>query len=164
MADELNKKSQETKSSNALASKDKKDFIFAVGKRRESRARVRLYEDIKKYPAGEEKVKKGDMFVNGKKIVEYFSSKVSQAVYNEPFRITNTAEKYVISIKASGGGNAGQLGAVVHGISRALSSMDPKNRAILKKAGFLTRDARTRQRRKVGMGGKSRRKRQSPKR
>src|SRR5258708_12546487 len=113
MADELNKKSQETKSSNALASKDKKDFIFAVGKRRESRGRVRVYEDIKKYPAGEEKVKKGDMFVNGKKIVEYFSSKVSQAVYNEPFRITNTAEKYVISIKASGGGNAGQLGAVV---------------------------------------------------
>lgn len=142
----------------------KKDYIFAVGKRRESRARIRLYEDIKKYPAGEEKVQKGDIFVNNKKIGEYFSSKVAEAFYKEPFRITNTAEKYVISIKASGGGNVGQLGAVVHGISRALSALDPKNRSILKKAGFLTRDARTRERRKVGMGGKARRKRQSPKR
>lgn len=142
----------------------KKDFIFAVGKRRESRARIRLYEDVKKYPAGEEKIQKGDIFINKKKIGEYFSDKVSQAVYNEPFRITNTEEKYVLSIVASGGGMSGQLGAVVHGIARALSSMDPKNRSILKKAGLLTRDARTRQRRKVGMGGKSRRKKQSPKR
>ena len=142
----------------------KKDFIFAVGKRRESRARIRLYEDIKKYPAGEEKIQKGDIFVNNKKIGEYFSDKVSKAVFNEPFRITNNQEKYVISIIASGGGRVGQLGAVVHGISRVLSKMDPKNRAILKKAGMLTRDARTRERRKVGMGGKARRKKQSPKR
>ncbi len=142
----------------------KKDFIFAVGKRRESRARIRLYEDIKKYPAGEEKIQKGDIFVNNKKIGEYFSDKVSKAVFNEPFRITNNQEKYVISIIASGGGRVGQLGAVVHGISRVLSKMDPKNRAILKKAGMLTRDARTRERRKVGMGGKARRRKQSPKR
>lgn len=142
----------------------KKDFIYAVGKRRESRARVRLYEDIKKYPQGEEKIQKGDIFVNNKKIGEYFSGKVFQAMYNEPFRITNTLEKYVISIRASGGGNSGQLGAVVHGVSRALSKLDAKNRAILKKAGFLTRDARTRERRKVGMGGKARRRKQSPKR
>lgn len=142
----------------------KQDFVFAVGKRREARARVRLYEDVKKYPAGEEKIQKGDIFINKKKIGEYFSDKISQAVYNEPFRITNTAGKYVLSIVTSGGGKSGQLGAIVHGVSRALSKVDAKNRAILKKAGFLTRDPRTRQRRKVGMGGKSRRKKQSPKR
>lgn len=142
----------------------KRDYIFAVGKRREARARVRLYEDVKKYPAVEEKIQKGDIFVNGKKIGEYFGGSVSQAIYNEPFRITNNLEKYILSIRTSGGGNSGQLGAVVHGVSRVLSKMDPKNRAILKKAGLLTRDARTRQRRKVGMGGKSRRKKQSPKR
>lgn len=141
-----------------------KDFIFAVGKRREARARIRLYEDVKKYPAGEEKVKKGDIFVNGKKIGEYFSDRVSEAMYNEPLRITNNLEKYVISIKTLGGGKVGQLDAVIHGVSRVLSLLDPKNRAILKKGGFLTRDARTRERRKVGMGGKARRKRQSPKR
>lgn len=141
-----------------------RNYIFAVGKRREARARVRLYEDVKKYPSGEEKVQKGDIFVNGKKIGEYFSDKVSQAIYSEPLKITNNQEKYVLSIVASGGGKAGQLDAVVHGIARVLSLMDPKNRSILKKQGFLTRDARTRERRKVGMGGKARRRKQSPKR
>ncbi len=148
----------------------KRDYIFAVGKRKESRARVRLYEDIKKYPvegnlpAGRQEVQKGDIFVNNKKIGEYFSDKVSQAIYNEPFRITNTQEKYVLSILTSGGGRSGQLGAVIHGVSRVLSKLDGKNRSILKKAGFLTRDARVRERRKVGMGGKARRRKQSPKR
>lgn len=142
----------------------RQDYIFAVGKRREARARVKLYEDVKKYPKGSEKVQKGDIFINGKKIGEYFSDKVSKAIYNDPLKVTNTLEKYVFSIRVSGGGKSGQLGAVVHGISRVLSRLDPKNRAILKKAGFLTRDARTRERRKVGMGGKARRKKQSPKR
>lgn len=142
----------------------KRDYFFAVGKRREARARVRLYEDVKKYPQGVEKVQKGDIFVNRKKIGEYFSDKVSQVIYNEPFKVTNTQEKYILSISTSGGGRSGQLGAVVHGVARVLSLVDSKNRAILKKHGFLTRDARTRERRKVGMGGKARRKKQSPKR
>jgi len=141
-----------------------RDYIFAVGKRREARARVRLYEDIKKYPAGEEKIHKGDIFVNNKKIGEVYSDKVSQVIYNEPLKVTNNLEKYVLSIRTSGGGKTGQLDAIVHGVSRVLSKLDAKNRAILKKGGFLTRDARTRERRKVGMGGKARRKRQSPKR
>lgn len=142
----------------------KRDYIFAVGKRREAVARVRLYEDVKKYPAREETVKEGDIFVNNKKIGQYFSDKISQAIYNEPFKVTNTAEKYVLSIISSGGGKSGQLVAAVHGISRVLSKLDPKNRAILKKGGFLTRDARVRERRKIGMGGKARRRKQSPKR
>lgn len=141
-----------------------RDYTFAVGKRRTARARVRLYEDAKKYPAGEEKIQKGDIFINKKKIGEVYSDKFSQAVYNEPFRITNTQEKYILSIIASGGGKSGQLDAIVHGISRVLSKLDSKNRAILKKNGFLTRDARARERRKIGMGGKARRKKQSPKR
>lgn len=147
-----------------FTAKQQTSFIFAVGKRREARARVRLYEDIKKYPAGEEKVQKGDIFINGKKIGEVYSDKVSQAIYNEPFKVTNNLEKYVLSIKTSGGGRSGQLDALVHGVSRALSLLDPKNRSILKKGGFLTRDARVRERRKVGMGGKARRRKQSPKR
>lgn len=141
-----------------------KDYIFAVGKRKEAVARVRLYEDVKKYPAGEEKIQKGDILVNGKKIGDYFGGLVSQTIYSEPLKITNNLEKYVLSIKTSGGGKRGQLDALVHGISRVLSKLDAKNRAILKKGGFLTRDARVRERRKVGMGGKARRKRQSPKR
>lgn len=142
----------------------KRDFVFAVGRRKESVARVRLYQDKKEIPFGEEKLVKGDIVVNNKKIGEYFSDKVSQAIYSEPFRITNTADQYILTIKAEGGGKSGQLGAVVHGISRVLSSIDPKYRSILKKQGFLTRDARVRERRKVGMGGKARRKKQSPKR
>lgn len=142
----------------------KKNFISAVGRRKSSVARVRLYENVKDIPGGSEKIKKGDIIVNNKKIGEYFSDKVSQSYYSEPFRITNTQDKYTITIKTEGGGISGQLGAVVHGISRALSKTDPKNRAILKKRGLLTRDARVRERRKVGMGGKARRKKQSPKR
>jgi len=68
-------------------------------------------------------------------------------------------------VKVVGGGPNGQLEAIIHGIARALSSFDrEKYRAVLKKAGFLTRDPRERERRKAGMGGKARRKRQSPKR
>lgn len=149
---------------NKIMAEAKKEFIFAKGKRRESVARVRLYQSAREVPFGTETIKKGDILVNGKKIADYFFGKVSQAVYSKPLIATNTLEKYIITIKADGGGNQGQLEAVVHGISRALSKLDPKNRAILKKAGFLTRDPRTRERRKVGMGGKARRKKQSPKR
>lgn len=149
---------QETKKEN------KKNFIFAVGRRKEAVARVRLYEDVKELPFGEEKIKKGDIIVNKKKIGEYFSDKISQTYYSEPLKLTNTQDKYIITIKTEGGGKSGQLGAVVHGISRALASLGQNNRSLLKKAGFLTRDARVRERRKVGMGGKARRKKQSPKR
>jgi small subunit ribosomal protein S9 len=146
-----------------MAKTDKKDFVYAVGKRKESSARVRVY-DVKELPFGEEVLKRGDIVINGKKIGEYFSDKVSQAMYSGPLKLTNTIDKYIITIKTQGGGMSGQLDAVIHGISRALSSMSPENRSVLKKAGLLTRDARVRERRKVGMGGKARRKKQSPKR
>ena len=143
----------------------KKGFIFAVGRRKDAVARIRLYETIKDtlIVAGE-KVKKGEIFVNDKRIENYFSGKIAPLIYLEPLRITNNLDKYAITVKVVGGGQRGQLIAVVHGISRALSAIDIKNRQILKKKGLLTRDPRVRQRRNVGMGGKSRRAKQSPKR
>ncbi len=142
-----------------------KNYQFSVGRRKGAIARLRLYKDFKEnLSIGEELVKKGDIFVNGKKIADYFKGISAKARYEEPFRITNTLDKYTITVKISGGGQKGQLDAFIHALSRTLSLMDEKSKQILKKKGFLTRDARVRERRKVGMGGKSRRKKQSPKR
>jgi small subunit ribosomal protein S9 len=143
----------------------KGEYLSAVGKRKESVARVRLYKTVKDnlIVAGE-KVKKGEIFVNDKKIENYFSGKIAKAHFLEPLKITNSLDKYVLTVKVAGGGQSGQLDAVIHAVSRVLSLIDVKNRQILKKRGFLTRDSRIRERRKVGMGGKARRKRQSPKR
>src|SRR6266576_1518077 len=145
----------------------KKDYIFAVGRRKSSVARVRLYQTVKADLVwGETSVKKGELLVNEKPIAEYFSGEVSRRLYTEPLRITNAHQQnYAFTIKVAGGGPSGQLQAVIAGISNALSHLDPdKNRPTLKKKGFLTRDSRIRERRVVGMGGKSRRKKQSPKR
>lgn len=142
-----------------------KNFIFSVGRRKGAIARLRLYKDLKEnLTVGEEPVKKGDIIVNDKKIADYFKGVSAKARYEEPFRITNTLDKYTITVKVTGGGQKGQLDAFVHALSRCLSAIDDKSKQILKKKGFLTRDARVRERRKVGMGGKARRKRQSPKR
>jgi small subunit ribosomal protein S9 len=142
----------------------KKNFIFAKGKRKESVARLRLYKEVAGLTLGEEKIKKGDIIVNGKKVQDYFKGIVSNAHFLEPLKITNNLDKYAFTVVVAGGGQKGQLDALIHAMSRALSGIDEKNKAILKKAGFLTRDARVRERRKVGMGGKARRKKQSPKR
>jgi small subunit ribosomal protein S9 len=143
----------------------KKSYNFSVGRRKDAVARLRLYVDLKETLVfGQVTAKKGDIFVNGKVIEEYFKGTSAKATYEEPFRITNTLGKYTISVKVAGGGQRGQIGAFIHAVSRALSAIDEKNKQILKKKGFLTRDARVRERRKVGMGGKARRKRQSPKR
>ncbi|HWY80169.1 MAG TPA: 30S ribosomal protein S9 [Candidatus Sulfotelmatobacter sp.] len=145
----------------------KKDYIFAVGRRKSSVARVRLYEHVKADVVwAEMPIKKGELYVNQKPIAEYFSGEVSRRLYTEPLRVTNTHQQnYTFTIKVAGGGPSGQLQAVVVGIASALNTLDPeKHRVTLKKKGFLTRDSRVRERRAVGMGGKSRRKKQSPKR
>lgn len=147
-----------------MAKDTKKDFIFAVGRRRESVARIRLYPSGSSVVWGEKTAQKGDFLVNGRLAKDYFASQTAEASYNEPLRTANLLGKVIVTVRVQGGGLSGQLGAVVHGLSRALSELDIKHRAVLKKRGFLTRDPRTRQRRKVGMGGKSRRKKQSPKR
>ena len=144
----------------------KRDYIFAVGRRKQAVARVRLYTSVKDgLKIGENPMKKGDITVNSLPIDTYFRDSTSKTIYSEPLQATNVLGKFVFTIKVAGGGKASQLDAIVHGISRALNALDPeKNHSILRKKGFLTRDARIRQRRKVGMGGKSRRKKQSPKR
>ena len=145
----------------------KKDYVFAVGRRKSSVARVRVYQAVKAdLTWGETPVKKGEIFVNQKPIAEYFSGEVSRRLYTEPLRVTNAHQQnYAFTIKVVGGGPSGQLQAVIVGIANALSRLDEaKYRPTLKKKGFLTRDSRVRERRVVGMGGKSRRKKQSPKR
>lgn len=141
-----------------------KDYIMTVGRRKEAVARVRLHDKAEVDVNGVV-VKKGDMLVNGKPAEQYFSGVVAKVRYQEPLRITNTLSKFVVTVRVVGGGPAGQLEATVHGIARALDAFDKeKFHAVLRKKGFLTRDARIRERRKVGTGGKARRAKQSPKR
>ena len=142
---------------------ENKNYKSFTGRRKAAIARIRLFTTGLPTVVDAE-VKKGDILVNGKKIEDYFKGLVAKATYEEPFKITNTLGKYTFSVKIIGGGTKSQLEAFIHAVSKGLSSLDEKSKHILKKKGFLTRDARVRERRKVGMGGKSRRKRQSPKR
>jgi len=129
------------------------NYTYALGRRREASARVRLYRG------------KGESTVNGKKIAEYFPGVVFTKLIARPFGLTETSDKYYFSARILGGGKNGQMEALVLGISRALVKVsEEKYKTPLKKAGLLTRDGRERQRRMVGMGGKARRKKQSPKR
>jgi len=131
----------------------KQNYIFAVGRRKSASARVRLYKG------------KGENTVNGIAIEKYFPGKVNKTYWERPFTLTETLDKYYISAKIEGSGKKGQLTALTLGIARAFSKADSeKFRSVLKKAGLLKRDARVRQRRMVGTGGKARRKKQSPKR
>jgi small subunit ribosomal protein S9 len=151
-----------------LAIKDikKTDYIFAIGRRREAVARVRLYDEVKSdLMWNDVPLKKGEILVNKLPIATYFASEVMKYQYTEPFRLTNTQNKFAATIRVMGGGKMGQLDAVIAGIANALSKLDPETyRSVLKKHGFLTRDARVKERRKVGTGGKARRQKQSPKR
>jgi small subunit ribosomal protein S9 len=136
-----------------MAKTKKPSFIFAVGRRKESTARVRLYRG------------KAENTVNGIAAAVYFPGELSAKVIAKPFGATESSDKYYFSAKVVGGGKEGQLAAVALGVARALVKIAPdKNRTLLKKLGLLSRDARIRQRRMVGKGGKARRKKQSPKR
>lgn len=136
-----------------------KDYIYTVGRRKSAVARIRVYDAV--LPEG---LKKGDVMVNGKPIADYFPRVMEKAIYEIPFKLTNNLGKFAITIRASGGGREGQLDAIVLGISRAFSQMGEDTKKTLRKNGLLTRDARVRERRKVGTGGKARRAKQSPKR
>jgi small subunit ribosomal protein S9 len=129
------------------------DYIRAVGRRKTAVARVRLYK------------KSGDMIVNDMPVGKYFTGSVATKLFLKPFEITNTVGKFSFTAKVAGSGKSAQLEALVHGLSRALASMDATAyRTLLKKEGMLTRDSRMKESRKVGTGGKARRKKQSPKR
>ena len=128
------------------------NYIPAVGRRKTATARVRLFQ------------KKGSIVVNELPIGKYFPGEVNKALYQEPFRVTNTEGKYSSTIKVKGSGKNGQLGAVIHGLARALVLANKDFRPILKKKGFLMRDSRKKERRKAGLAHKARAKKISPKR
>ena len=128
-------------------------YIYAVGRRRTANARVRLFRG------------KGETLVNDKPIAEYFPGKVAEVAYSKPFQVTSTLGKYFATIKVVGSGKNSQLGAVIQGLARVLDKENTKlYHSDLKKHGLLTRDSRRRECRKPGLGGKARRKKQSPKR
>lgn len=121
----------------AVKEKKKTEFL-ATGKRKTSIARIRLRPGA------------GTINVNGKISAEYFTRPTLQMTVNRPFEVTGTVGKFDVFVKVDGGGIAGQAGAVRHGISRALINMNPDLRKPLKNDGLLTRDAREKERRKVG--------------
>jgi small subunit ribosomal protein S9 len=128
------------------------NYTYAVGKRKSSSARVRLFHG------------KGESTVNGQEIAKYFPGVLAKSIWGKPFGVTETTDKYYVSVKVAGGGKNSQLEAVALGIARALSKVKDTFKAEVKKVGLLTRDSRERERRKVGTGGRARRKKQSPKR
>jgi len=149
-------KKNKTKSNLQGEKKDKKikkAFVFTVGRRKTAMARIRLYHG------------KGETLVNDQPIAKYFPGEITKTFYQQPFNLTETLGKYYATIKVVGSGQRAQLGAVVHGLARALDKENKEDfHSLLKKAGFLTRDSRAKERRKVGQMGKARKKKQSPKR
>ena len=142
-------------------------YYEAIGKRKSAVARVRLYKVAKgqSVSIGQVKAKSGEILVNQEPITAIFSSHWEKTKYLEPLQLTGCEDKFAISIIVRGGGKHSQLEALVHGLSRSLEKVDKETfRPVLKKGGFLKRDARVRERRKVGRGGKARRQKQSPKR
>lgn len=141
-------------------------FYQSVGRRREATARVRLYVVTDTEVAVADKnLKKGEIVINDRPIEKYFPGEVYRKIYLEPLRVTNTLERFAVSALIEGGGTVGQMGAFIHGVSRALEKVDKeKFRPILKKHGFLTRDSRAKERRKAGFAQKARARKQSPKR
>lgn len=144
----------------------KPTYYEAVGRRKSASARVRLYvSKDESMTIGGNEVTKGNFLINGRMADSYFPGEIMKKMYMEPFRTTNTMNRFIVSSKIVGGGLHGQLEAFIHCVSRALEKVDKeKFRPILKKRGFLTRDARVRQRRQPNTGGKARRQKQSPKR
>ncbi|WP_108648234.1 30S ribosomal protein S9 [Polynucleobacter rarus] len=122
------------------------NWNYGTGRRKSSVARVFI------------KSGKGEIVVNGKPIDEYFSRETSRMIARQPLILTNHAETFDIKVNVSGGGETGQAGAVRHGVTRALIDYDNTLKPSLSKAGFVTRDAREVERKKVGLRGARRRK------
>lgn len=116
------------------------EYFYACGKRKTAIARVRLY------PKG-----KGDIVINEKPLESYFTMTNSRGIITSPLKITGTTKEFDISVKVEGGGANAQAEAIRHGVSRALLGYNDTFRTTLKKAGFLTRDARIKERKKPGL-------------
>ncbi len=116
------------------------EYFYGTGRRKEAVARVRLYPGT------------GEMIINGRSGREYFGGRdLYQQMISQPMRLTNTTERFNVSVRVVGGGVSGQAGAVRHGIARALTVFDAELRPALKRAKLLTRDAREKERKKVGL-------------
>ena len=116
-----------------------KPYFYGTGRRKKSVARVRLYPGS------------GVITINGRDIDDYFGLDTLKLIVNQPFGVTDTVGKFDIVANVNGGGFSGQAGAIRHGVSRALLEFDAELRPALKKAGFLTRDPRMKERKKYGL-------------
>lgn len=128
-----------------MATKSAADGFYATGRRKESTARVWI------------KPGAGKMIINGRPMDEYFGRETSKMVINQPLQVLEQAGKIDMTVNVRGGGLSGQAGAIRHGLSRALCRLNAEFRPALKKAGFLTRDARSVERKKYGQPGARRR-------
>jgi len=126
-------------------------YYYGTGRRKSSVARVFIEPG------------KGSIIVNSKPVEEYFSRNTSQMILKQPLELTDNQTSFNIKVNVSGGGESGQAGAVRHGITRALMDYDAALRGDLSKAGYVTRDSREVERKKVGLR-KARRKKQFSKR
>ena len=116
-----------------------KSYFYGTGRRKSSVARVRVYNGT------------GKIIINDREIDDYFGLETLKLIVRQPLALTGTADKFDIICRVAGGGVTGQAGAIRHGISRALLQFDAELRPELKKAGFLTRDPRMKERKKYGL-------------
>ncbi len=120
---------------------DSKPYFYGTGRRKSSVARVRLYNGT------------GKITINDRDIDDYFGLETLKLIVRQPMALTGNDQKFDIVCRVAGGGVTGQAGAIRHGVSRALLQYDAELRAALKKAGFLTRDPRMKERKKYGLKG-----------
>ena len=120
---------------------DSNPYFYGTGRRKSSVARVRVYAGT------------GKITINDRDIDDYFGLEPLKLIVRQPLALTDTAEKFDIVCRVGGGGVTGQAGAIRHGIARALLQYDENLRPALKKAGFLTRDPRMKERKKYGLKG-----------
>ena len=118
----------------------KKKYFYGTGRRKSSVARVRVYENGT-----------GSVIINGRDINDYFGLETLKLIVNQPLVAADLVGKVDLVVTVAGGGVSGQAGAIRHGLSRALLSVNPENRSALKAAGFLTRDPRMKERKKYGL-------------
>ena len=117
------------------------DFYYGTGRRKSSVARVRVYPGT------------GKITINERDIDDYFGLETLKVIVRQPLELLGLTEKFDIVVRVQGGGVSGQAGAIRHGLSRALLEYDETLRPQLKKAGFLTRDPRMKERKKYGLKG-----------
>lgn len=120
---------------------DTNPYFYGTGRRKKSVARVRVYPGT------------GNITINDRNIDDYFGLETLKLIVRQPLALTGTTEKFDIVCRVNGGGVTGQAGAIRHGLSRALLQYDEALRPALKKAGFLTRDPRMKERKKYGLKG-----------